>query len=103
MEGFVGDKVTLGGDFAVSAGPVGRNTSASTDGKLQASIYSYSMSKGLFAGLSLEGAYVDVDENANKAYWNKTVSARETLKKRADDKRVLPLTRKLDSLIKTAK
>lgn len=103
MEGFVGDKVTLGGDLAVSAGPVGRNTSASTDGSLKASIYSYSMSKGLFAGLSLEGAYVDVDENANKAYWGKTVSAREALKKRATAKPVLPLTRKLDKLIKSAK
>lgn len=103
MDGFIGDKITLGGDLAVSAGPVGRNTSAATDGKLKASIYSYSMSKGLFAGLSLEGAYVDVDENANKAYWGQTVSAREALNKRATGKKVLPLTHKLDSLIKSAK
>ena len=103
MDGFVGDKVTLGGDLAVSAGPVGRSTSASTDGKLKASIYSYSMSKGLFAGLSLEGAYVDVDKNANKAYWGKPVSAGEALKQRAQSQKILPLTRKLDHMIETAR
>lgn len=103
MDGFVGDKVTLGGDLAVSAGPVGRNTSAATDGQLKASIYSYSMSKGLFAGLSLEGAYVDVDKNANKAYWGKPVSASEALKQQAQSQKILPLTRKLDHMIKTAR
>ena len=50
------DKVTLGADIGVAAGPVGRQAEASTDGQLKAEIYSYSRSRGLFAGVSLEGA-----------------------------------------------
>ncbi len=102
MDGFVGDKVTLGGDLAVSAGPVGRNTSAATDGKLKASIYSYSMSKGLFAGLSLEGAYVSVDKHTNHLYWDKPVSAYEALGEPAKSQKILPLTRELNHLIESA-
>ena len=46
---------TLGGDISATAGPVGRNSTASTDYKLEAEVYSYSRSKGLFAGISLSG------------------------------------------------
>lgn len=69
MKGFRGDKVTLGGDVGVAAGPVGRHAEASTDADLKASIYSYSMSKGMFAGASLEGAVITADDPANEAYW----------------------------------
>jgi Uncharacterized conserved protein len=55
MERFYGDKVKLGADIDIAAGPVGRSAGAATDVNLKASIYSYSMSKGLFAGLSLGG------------------------------------------------
>ena len=48
--------VTLGGSLSVAAGPVGRSAEAGTDIELAASIYSYSMSRGIFAGMSLEGA-----------------------------------------------
>ncbi len=61
---------TLGGDVSVTAGPVGRNSSASTDYKLEAEVYSYSKSKGLFAGISLSGSSLDVDEKANKSFYN---------------------------------
>eukprot|EP01132_Coremiostelium_polycephalum_P017539 gene17539-20989_t len=57
---------TLGGDLSVAAGPVGRNSTASTDYKLDAEVYSYSRSKGLFAGISLNGAALAIDEKANK-------------------------------------
>lgn len=50
-------KLTLGGDIAVAAGPVGRQAEAATDGLLRAEIYSYSRSRGLFAGISLEAPY----------------------------------------------
>ncbi|MGE5528300.1 MAG: lipid-binding SYLF domain-containing protein [Patescibacteria group bacterium] len=69
MRIFNGDKVTLGGEFAVAAGPVGRQAQAATDTDLTASIYSYSMSRGLFAGFSLEGAKIDDEPDANEAYW----------------------------------
>lgn len=60
---------TLGGSAGVAAGPVGRSSSASTDLKLDAEIYSYSRSKGLFAGLTLNGSRLSPDEDANKAFY----------------------------------
>lgn len=62
-------KLTLGGDANVAAGPVGRHTGAATDLGLKAEIYSYSRNRGLFAGVSLEGAYIGMDHKANYAYY----------------------------------
>jgi lipid-binding SYLF domain-containing protein len=62
-------KLTLGGDVAVAAGPVGRQAEAATDVLLRAEIYSYSRSRGLFAGLSLEGAALLADCAANEAFY----------------------------------
>lgn len=67
---------TLGGDISATAGPAGRSTTASTDYKLDAEVYSYSRSKGLFAGVSLNGAVLDVDEKANERYYNQAASAK---------------------------
>jgi len=66
---------TLGGDASVTAGPVGRNSSASTDYKLEAEVYSYSRSKGLFAGISLSGSALDVDSKANANFYGKETDA----------------------------
>lgn len=66
---------TLGGDISVTAGPVGRNSSASTDYKLEAEVYSYSRSKGLFAGISLSGSSLDVDDKANEAFYGEETDA----------------------------
>src|SRR5213078_3571174 len=66
---------TLGGDASITAGPVGRNSSASTDYKLEAEVYSYSRSKGLFAGISLSGSALDVDSKANENFYGKEVDA----------------------------
>lgn len=60
---------TLGGDVSVTAGPVGRSSSASTDYKLEAEVYSYSRSKGLFAGISVGGSAISIDKNANEAFY----------------------------------
>ncbi len=62
-------KLTLGADVAVAIGPVGRQAEAATDGQLKAEIFSYSRSRGLFAGLSLEGAGLLVDCEANQAFY----------------------------------
>ena len=62
-------KLKLGGDANVAAGPVGRHTSAATDLRLQAEIYSYSRNRGLFAGISLEGAVISMDGKANYAFY----------------------------------
>lgn len=62
-------KLTLGGDIAVAAGPVGRHASAATDLQLKAEIYSYSRTRGLFGGVSLEGAWIGINRKANYAYY----------------------------------
>jgi lipid-binding SYLF domain-containing protein len=69
---------TLGGKVSVAAGPAGRSAEASTDIKLDAEIYSYAKSKGLFAGVSLEGARLAPDNKAIRLFYGSQVSA-ETL------------------------
>lgn len=71
IDNIVNGKVTLGADAGIAAGPVGRRGEAATDTQLKAQIYSYSRSKGLFAGVSLEGAALQVDGNANADYYGK--------------------------------
>ncbi len=103
MEPFTkGDNVTIGSDVGVAAGPVGRTAGAATDIQAKAAMYSYSMSKGLFAGLSLEGATLRIDQNANTAYWGKATPPKEALSKEATDERVKPLIDKLEELMKKA-
>ena len=63
------DKVTLGADVGVAAGPLGRQAEADTDARLKAEIYSYSRSRGLFAGVSLEGAGLLVNHESNEAFY----------------------------------
>jgi lipid-binding SYLF domain-containing protein len=62
-------KITLGGDASVAVGPVGREFEAATDARLRAEIYSYSRSRGLFAGISVEGAALHVNPRANDAFY----------------------------------
>jgi lipid-binding SYLF domain-containing protein len=73
-------KVKLGADAAVAAGPVGRDAAAATDVVLKAEILSYSRSKGLFAGLSLEGSTLRSDDGANKSLYGKELSAKEIVR-----------------------
>jgi len=69
IDGVKRGKFTLGADASVAAGPVGRHVSASTDVQLKAEIYSYSRSRGLFAGVALEGAALQIDHNANETFY----------------------------------
>ena len=71
VEGLVGGKVTLGADASVAAGPVGRQTAAATDIGLNAQVYSYSRSKGLFIGVSLDGSAITIDNSSDAAYYGK--------------------------------
>jgi SH3 domain-containing YSC84-like protein 1 len=66
---------TLGGDISATAGPVGRNSTASTDYKMEAEVYSYSRSKGLFAGISLSGAAISVDSKGDEAFYGKDIDS----------------------------
>ena len=65
IEGITGGKLTLGGDVSVAAGPVGRQASAATDQAFNAGVYSYSATRGVFAGIALSGAALTIDDSAN--------------------------------------
>ena len=69
VEGLLKGKFTIGVDAAAAAGPVGRNASAATDTSLQAEILSYSRSRGLFLGASVDGSAIEFDNGANTTYY----------------------------------
>ena len=79
LQSLMSDKFKLGADASVAAGPVGRNAAASTDLKLNAEILSYSRSKGIFAGVSLNGAVMQADKSGDKAMYGDDVNRREIL------------------------
>lgn len=79
VNAFFKNNLTLGGDISVSAGPVGRNLKASTDATLRAEVYSYSRSKGFFAGLSLEGAYLRHDYKSDEVFYGRILTPGELL------------------------
>jgi len=71
------NKVTLGGDASVAAGPVGRAASAGTDAQLSAEMLSYSRTKGLFAGVDLSGGSLNPDHSKNERAYGPNASARD--------------------------
>lgn len=75
----VESKFTLGGKGSVAAGPVGRTAEADTDIKLNAEVYSYARTKGLFAGLSLEGAKLGPDMDATNRFYGTAVEPKAVL------------------------
>jgi lipid-binding SYLF domain-containing protein len=79
-ESLMGTKVKLGADAAAAAGPKGRDTTAATDATMRAEILSYSRSRGLFAGVSLEGSTLRQDNSANEKLYGRKVTAKEILR-----------------------
>lgn len=75
VDGILAGKFTLGADAAAAAGPVGRQAAAATDGHLAAEILSYSRSRGLFAGVSVDGSVMQVDSAATDAYYQSAPSS----------------------------
>jgi len=73
-------KAKLGGDASIAAGPVGRTAEASTTATMSAEMLSYSRSQGVFAGVSLSGATLGPDEDANKDLYGKKVTGEEIFK-----------------------
>ena len=71
------NQVKLGGDLAAAAGPKGRSAAASTDVTMRAEILSYSRSRGLFAGISLEGSTLRPDNDGNERLYGKGTSAKD--------------------------
>ena len=76
-DAILSNKVKLGGDASVAAGPLGRDASADTDASMRAEFLSYSRSRGLFAGLSLEGTTVRPDDDATADVYGRKLTARE--------------------------
>lgn len=97
VEGLLKGKFTLGADAAVAAGPVGRKASAATDVMLKSGILSYSRSRGLFAGVSLDGAALLVEEDSNAAYYKEGVTSSDILAGKTGKKS--PGTKKLQQLL----
>jgi lipid-binding SYLF domain-containing protein len=79
MDNLLKSKFTLGGNASVAAGPVGRSASADTDARMAAEILSYSRSKGLFAGVSLQGATLRNDDEGNHELYGKDLTPKDIL------------------------
>jgi len=80
MESILSSKVKLGGDASVAAGPKGRDASADTDAWMRAEILSYSRSRGLFAGVSLEGSTIRPDDEASADVYGHPVKAKDIVR-----------------------
>jgi len=80
MESILSSKVKLGGDASVAGGPVGRDASANTDAWMRAEILSYSRSRGLFAGVSLEGTTLRPDDEASALVYGHTINAKDIVR-----------------------
>ncbi len=79
MNGLVRSKSKLGVDISAAAGPKGRTAGAATDATLSAEMLTYSRTKGLFAGVSLEGAMLKQDDKANRKLYGRKITAKEIL------------------------
>jgi lipid-binding SYLF domain-containing protein len=73
------DKMTLGADASIAAGPVGRVASVGTDARLAAELLAYSRAQGVFAGINLSGGVLRADKDANRAAYGPSVAGREVL------------------------
>lgn len=79
VDKLIGDKFTIGADASAAAGPVGRQTAAQTNIRLDAQILTYSRAKGLFAGVSLDGATLRSDKDDNRDFYGKDIDPRAIL------------------------
>ena len=79
MKHLLSDKFTVGGDASAAAGPVGREATAVTDAMMNAEMLSYSRSRGLFAGISLQGATLRPDRDTNRELYGRDATNREIL------------------------
>ena len=83
VEHLLSNQVKLGGEISAAAGPVGRASEASTDLQLHAQILSYSRSRGLFAGATVNGSVIKEDVDANTRFYEKTLSSEDIVFERA--------------------
>src|SRR5262249_50070198 len=92
-----GRDLKIGADASAVAGPIGRSAEAGTNLKLESAIYSYSRSKGLFAGVALDGAVLNIDKDTNAKVYGASADARDILNGRiAANATVQPFVNALD-------
>jgi SH3 domain-containing YSC84-like protein 1 len=80
MESILSSKVKLGADASIAGGPKGRDASADTDAWMRAEILSYSRSRGVFAGLSLEGSTLRPDDDASEQVYGRAIKAKDIVR-----------------------
>jgi SH3 domain-containing YSC84-like protein 1 len=80
MKNLLSSKFALGADASVAAGPVGRHAEGNTDWKMRAQVLTYSRARGVFAGLSLNGAVVKQDKDSTRDFYGRMVPFRTSLK-----------------------
>ena len=96
MNKLLKDQFTLGGEGTVAAGPLGRDASAQTDAFMRAEMLSYSRSRGVFAGISLQGATLRQDDDSDMAMYGRRISNREILH---ENVKAPPAAAKLETLL----
>jgi lipid-binding SYLF domain-containing protein len=79
IKGILKGKVKLGADASATAGPVGRKAEVGTDVLLRSAVFAYSRSKGLFAGISLDGSVIGMDDSANRKIYGSSVTGEDIL------------------------
>src|SRR5215467_10467715 len=79
IRGLLKSKLKLGADASATAGPVGRKAEVGTDAALRSGVFAYSRSKGLFAGISLDGSVISIDDTANRRVYGKEVTGPQIL------------------------
>ena len=89
---------TIGGDIGIAAGPVGRQSSAQTDLDFETEIYSYSRSRGVFAGISLDGSELKIDKEANRAFYGPSYDVRKLFESSVTREEV-PVENRIKSLL----
>lgn len=89
VDHLLADRFTLGGEATATAGPVGRTAKAATDAQMHAQILSWSRSRGLFAGVAIDGSVVKPDQDANARLYGKETSGKDIL---ADSKLAVPVS-----------
>jgi lipid-binding SYLF domain-containing protein len=102
LESLVRNQFKLGADIAVAAGPVGRDAQASTDLQLRAEILSYSRSRGLFAGVTINGSTLRADRDANERFYGKRVETSQIVLQGEADTRA-PVPEWIDALNRYAR
>jgi lipid-binding SYLF domain-containing protein len=104
LQSLMGDKFKLGADASVAAGPVGRSATAGTDLKLTAEILSYSRTKGIFAGVALDGAVVQADKSGDRSMYGHDVDRHEILSGRIPvPASARPLLREIGGYVREAR